>query len=26
LNVTYYDVDKVSKKVEPITKEIQVCD
>jgi len=26
LNVTYYDVDKVSKAVEPITKEIQVCD
>jgi len=26
LNVTYYDVDKVSKKVEPITKEIQVRD
>ena len=25
LNVTYYDVDEVSKKVEPITKEIQVC-
>ena len=24
LNVTYYDVEKVSKKVEPITKEIQV--
>ena len=24
LNVTYYDVDEVSKKVEPITKEIQV--
>ncbi|KAL9971026.1 hypothetical protein ACROYT_G023503 [Oculina patagonica] len=23
LNVTYYDVDKVSKKIEPITKEIQ---
>ena len=26
LNVTYYDVDEASKKVEPITKEIQVCD
>lgn len=26
LNVTYYDVDKVSKKIEPITKETQVCD
>lgn len=26
LNVTYYDIDKVSKTVEPITKEIQVRD
>ena len=26
LNVTYYDADKVSKAVKPITKEIQVCD
>lgn len=26
INVTYYDVDKVSKKVAPITKEIQVRD
>lgn len=25
LNVTYYDVNNVSKKVKPITKEIQVC-
>ena len=26
LNVTYYNIDEVSSKVEPITKEIQVCD